>query len=111
MLIGTRNLKLRKADRDVDVLVELFSPECADDGTWFCNYRIGWPEGRWESRAGGVDSIQALVLALQMIGSDVNTSNYRKSGQLYLDAPGRGYGFPVPPTLRDLLVGDDKTFL
>ena len=25
--------------------------------------------------------------------------------------PGRGYGFPVPDNIRDLLVGDDKRFL
>ena len=26
-------------------------------------------------------------------------------------SPGRGYGFPVPQSIRDLLVGDDSNFL
>jgi hypothetical protein len=26
------------------------------------------------------------------------------------DAPGRGYGFPVPSSLRDMLVGDDRIY-
>jgi hypothetical protein len=25
-------------------------------------------------------------------------------------APGHGYGFPVAKNIRDLLIGDDKTF-
>lgn len=25
-------------------------------------------------------------------------------------APGRGYGFPVPASVRDLLIGDDKNY-
>jgi hypothetical protein len=32
------------------------------------------------------------------------------SGDLTFDAPGRGYGFPVPKSLRDLVVGDDADF-
>ena len=111
MIVATRVLKRRDATGTTDIPVHIFSPERESDGVWFCRYEIGWPEGKWSSRAGGVDSVQALFSALQMIGSDIYTSNYHKSGQLYLDAPGRGYGFPVPVTLRHLLVGDDKKFL
>ncbi len=57
------------------------------------------------------NSVQALFIALQMIGSEIYTSEYHKSGRLFVDKPGEGYGFPVPVTLRDLLVGDDKKFL
>jgi hypothetical protein len=31
------------------------------------------------------------------------------ASHLWLE-PGRGYGFPVPNNIRDLLVGDDKKF-
>lgn len=55
-----------------------------------------------------IDSAQALLLAMQMIGSEIYTSSYHRSGNLFLDAPGRGYGFPVAATLRDLLEGDDR---
>jgi hypothetical protein len=60
---------------------------------------------------GGFDSAQALVLALQTIGAEIYSSTYHKSGQLFTDKPGNGYGFPVVPTLRDLLQGDDAKYL
>jgi len=60
--------------------------------------------------ASGIDSVQALVMALFMIGSEIYTSGYHKAGQLKFESPGSGYGFPVPVTLRDLLKGGDKAF-
>jgi len=111
MIIATRTLKLHTPASVVDIPISISSPFRENDGTWFCAYEIGWPEGVWKSRAGGVDSIQSLFLTLQMIGSDIYTSNYHRSGQLFLDASGNGYGFPVPISLREMLVGDDKKFL
>jgi hypothetical protein len=58
----------------------------------------------------GADSVQALLVALKMIGADIYSSNYHKSGKLMLEAHGKGYGFPVPSSLRDLLEGDDAKF-
>jgi hypothetical protein len=54
--------------------------------------------------------MQALVIALKMIGADLYSSSYHKSGKLILDSPGRGYGFPVVTTMRDLLEGDDAKY-
>ena len=54
------------------------------------------------------NSVQALDIALRMIGAEIYTSDYHKFGNLFVEAPGRGYGFPVPATIRDLLIGDDK---
>ena len=59
----------------------------------------------------GVDAVQALLFALQMIGAEVYTSSQHQSGRLEWLERGRGYGFPVPDNIRDLLVGDDKRFL
>jgi hypothetical protein len=58
----------------------------------------------------GYDAVQAILLTLQFIGSRIYGSNEHKSGSLYLDEIGRGYGFPVPYTMRDELIGDDKKF-
>lgn len=110
MIIAHRMLKLRHAARIVEIPIEMSLPERTHDGSWFCRYSIGWPDGVWQARAGGADSVQAVVLALQMIGSEIHTSNHHKSGRLFVDAPGGGYGFPVPVTLRDLLEGDDRKF-
>jgi len=54
--------------------------------------------------------MQAIVLALQMIGSEIYATNYHKSGKLFLEVPGRGYGFPVTAGLRNSLVGDDVKY-
>jgi len=58
--------------------------------------------------AGGIDSVQALELALRMIGAIIYASDHHASGNLMWEAPGQGYGFPVPNNIRDLLVGEDK---
>jgi hypothetical protein len=72
-----------------------------------CRFEIAWPDGTLAQWAGGVDAVQALVHALQIIGALLYTSDAHKRGVLYLDEPGRGYGFPVPHGIRDLLEGDD----
>jgi len=46
-----------------------------------------------------------------MIGSEIYTSDYHKSGHLSSHESWRGYGFPVPQNLRDLLIGDDAKYL
>ena len=111
MIAARRVLKLRENVREREIAVRIFVPERVEEKTWFCRYEVDWPEGTWKSRAGGVDSAQALFLAMQMIGSDIYTSSYHRSGKLFLDRPGNGYGFPVPVSLRDLLVGEDKQYL
>jgi hypothetical protein len=52
--------------------------------------------------------MQAVLLALQMIGTVLYTSDYHKSGKLFWEKPGDGYGFPVPSNLQDMLIGEDK---
>jgi hypothetical protein len=106
MMIASRTLTLKSSDRDVAILIAIFVPKHEGDA-WSCNYEIDWPEGKETMTAWGFDSVQALVVALQMIGADVYASSYHKSGKLMLDAPGKGYGFPVVSSLRDMLEGDD----
>jgi hypothetical protein len=106
MKIASRTLTLRDAPGDASVEVSIFVPE-PDGGSWTCRYEIGWPHGKWESFGAGVDAMQALTIALQKIGVEIYFSEYHKSGQLFWDKPGNGYGFPVPPSARDVLIGDD----
>jgi hypothetical protein len=61
--------------------------------------------------SGGADSVQALLIALQMIGTNIYTSSYHESGDLFWGAAGKGYGFPVSANMRGLLVGDDAKYL
>lgn len=109
MLIATRILKLATNAGVRDVPVGLYAPEQVE-GVWKCRFEIGWPEGPWSQAAAGTDAIQALELALKLIGVELYGSDHHKSGALVWETPGGGYGFPVPRAMRHLLVGDDKTF-
>jgi hypothetical protein len=59
---------------------------------------------------GGADSMQALLGALKIIGSDIVASTYYASGEITLNGSYRGCGFPVPNSIRDTLRGDDAKF-
>jgi len=109
MIIANRSLYLRQGEEDVEVVVRIFAPE-PDGGAWRCRYEIGWPEETRCSAAVGFDSIQAVLIALNMIGSDIYASDHHNSGVLRWGPPETGYGFPVPRTIRDLLIGDDAKF-
>jgi uncharacterized protein DUF6968 len=106
MVIATRRLKLQLPAEEIDVSVRIFLPE-ADNDSWRCAYEIDWPNEKRSSAAVGVDSVQALILALQKIGIEIYTSDYHRQGQLGWFEANQGYGFPVTKNVRDLLVGDD----
>jgi hypothetical protein len=111
MVIASRTLTLRDRGGTVEIPVRLFAPENEKPGVWRCRYEIGWPDGAHALAGYGVDSIQAIVIALGMIGAEIYASNYHKAGTLSWDKPGNGYGFPVAPSIRDLLQGDDARYL
>jgi hypothetical protein len=87
--------------------VRLFKPT-NEDGMWVCNYEIDWPGVTKRSFAAGAVAIQAILLALKKIGIQLYTSDYHRSGALYWNGSGGGYGFPITSNLRDLLTGDDS---
>jgi hypothetical protein len=109
MLIAERILQWRRTDGRKTIRVQIFSPERTNE-TWTCRYVINWPDGEKEKMASGVDAVQALMIALQMIGSEMYTSNYQKAGGIYF-RDSDGCGFPVPPTLRHLLTPEDAKYL
>jgi len=107
MIIASRSLQLQTSNGIVEIPIHIHSPLQTKQGSWICHYEIGWPDGKWSMDAAGHDAVQAVTIALQMIGSELYTSDYHNSGQLFWERRGAGYGFPVPVTLRDLLQGDD----
>jgi hypothetical protein len=111
MIIASRMLTLRTQNGDLKIPINVFAPEKTVHGSWSCRYEIDWPDKKHALDVGGFDSAQALILALQTIGAEIYTSSYHKAGKLFFDGPGNGYGFPVVPTLRDLLQGDDAKYL
>jgi hypothetical protein len=107
MVIATRTLKLHDDNGDVEVPIRIFTPE-QDESAWKCHYEVEWPDGKFESEGYGQDAVQAILLTFQKIGIELYVSDEHKSGNLMWGEPGKGYGFPVSKTVRDLLIGDDK---
>ena len=108
-MIGTRKLVIATSGSEQEVLITLMEPQ--GSGTaWQCPYEITWPEETTKHYARGIDAIQAIGLALKMIGAELYTSDYHTQRQLRWEKAGDGYGFPVPNNLRSLLVGRDKEF-
>jgi hypothetical protein len=107
MIIATRVLTLRDATGDRNVLIRMHAPE-PDDRCWRCSYEIDWPDGKIQRESYGEDAVQALELALQIVGAHLYASEHHASGRLMWLEPGQGYGFPVTKNLRDLLVGQDR---
>lgn len=108
MVIATRVLTLRRGPADIPIPIRIFAPE-EQDTDWACRFEIEWPDEPTSFYAMGVDAIQALELAMKMIGAFIYTTDHHTSGNLMWLEPGKGYGFPVSHTIRDLLIGDDKT--
>jgi hypothetical protein len=54
--------------------------------------------------------MQALILALSMVGTELYTSEEYESGRLSWDCGAvKGHlGFPVPESIRELLPGNKK---
>lgn len=108
MLIASRTLRLRRDSADIPIPIRILDPE-ERDVDWACRFEIGWPDETTTMEAMGVDAVQALELAMKMIGAFIYTSDHHASGNLTWEVPGKGYGFPVSHNIRDLLIGDDKT--
>ena len=105
-----RILKLQTAHGIVDVPVRISLP-VQETNSWQCRWEIEWPDRIRQNSAGGGDALQALVHALQMVGIELYMSDAHREGRLQWVGVDGGYGFPLTPTCRDLLEGDDAKYL
>jgi len=97
-VIATRVLE----SGDETVRVSIGMPRPFETGTaYFCPFEIVGPITNKRMRAGGFDAVQALSLALQMIGAVLLFTPERKAGKLtWL---GRmDLGFPLSSVMEDL---------
>jgi hypothetical protein len=94
-------------DAPDQIAVRVFAP-IPQPIDWSCHVEIDWPDRLWAHDAVGIDSVQAVDLALRMIGTTLYTSDFHATGRLVWLKKGAGYGFPVPNAIRDLLVGEDR---
>ena len=106
-VVASRTLTMEVDGGEVEVPINIYLPIDRHDH-WSCPYEIGWPDRPKRGTANGIDSIQALLIAMQMVGIELYTSGAHKSGRLKLDEPGGGYGFPLSYGVRELYEGRDK---
>ncbi|WP_189620387.1 DUF6968 family protein [Novosphingobium colocasiae] len=65
-----------------ELLVRFFSPFRAPGGEFQCHYSIGWPERDVRRRVCGLDGLQALMLAMRLVHSELVESDAYKAGRL-----------------------------
>ena len=111
MMIASRLLKFRGSKGETDIPIRLFAPEKSDGGAWSCRYEVDWPDGQWVHAAHGARLSAGDIPRTANDRREIYASEYHKSGKLILEGRGRGYGFPVASSLRDLLIGDDAKYL
>jgi hypothetical protein len=91
---------------DIPVPITIDTPR-QGERDWSCTYEIGWPDETRRHTMYGIDAMQAMLIALKIIGAEIYTSDLHRSDRLRWLEAGDGYGYPVPKGLRDLLVGSD----
>jgi len=107
-VIATRTLTL---DGTTEAKVLIGKPQPFLEGpSWYCRYQISNVGFDRVWYAGGEDEVQALMLALSMIGAELYCSDEYRAGRLSWDAGRDGdLGFPVPENIRDVLPGHRKS--
>ena len=98
-VIAVRHLRVTGADATVTVMIG--KPKPFPDGQdYYCPYQIRGLGSEGVRYAGGVDSVQALVMALEGIRTTLSTSQEAKAGRLnWLDQS--DLGFPLPSSIND----------
>ena len=103
MIIAERIFNISDSNKN-EMFVRIFSPE-QHEKDWSCQYEIDWPDRLVARKIHGIDSAQALVLAIYMIGTELYSSSYHEEGRLTLDGKKGAFGFPVPKLIRDDVPG------
>jgi hypothetical protein len=106
-VIASRTLTMEIDGREVEVPIALYAPVDKTDH-WCCEFEIGWPDKPTRGKGNGIDAVQALLIALEMIGINLYASEAHAQGRLKLDEPHGGYGFPLTSALRHLYEGRDR---
>jgi hypothetical protein len=107
-VILNRTLKIETEDGEKEVPIKFYLPIQGRED-WVCEYEISWPAGVRRFKAHGIDSVQSLSHALQMVGAELYTSDAHRSEKLMWLERGAGYGLLLPSSIRHLYEGDDKS--
>jgi hypothetical protein len=96
-IIARRTLYLVD-NKDKEIVVIIGKPnQFPDHQDYYCPYKITGLGDEKVRYAGGIDAIQAIQLAMVMIGAQLYTSNEAKTGHLRWEGDEEGnLGFPAP---------------
>lgn len=64
------------------LLVRFYMPSKAPGGEFRCGYSVGWPEREVRRYACGLDGVQALMLAMRIVHTELVESDAYKAGRL-----------------------------
>ena len=82
------------------LLIQFQTPVLAPGGEFQCHWTIQWPAGTQAHYACGIDGIQALMLAMRTVHTELLESDAYRSGRLtYLEEA--DLGLPAPWTFED----------
>ena len=65
-----------------ELIVRFFAPAKAPGGEFQCRYSIGWPEREARQYTCGLDGMQALMLAMRTVHTELIESEGYKAGRL-----------------------------
>lgn len=100
-VIAERELSLVSGEKQGVVTVSIGRPYREADGAYFCPFRVRGLGRELSRKAGGVDGIQAVQLALVMIGAEL--SLYGESLR-WGTSPSIGF----PKSILDPALGDQE---
>ncbi|CAN5471557.1 hypothetical protein BH10PSE14_BH10PSE14_27530 [soil metagenome] len=89
----------RSFESGTDIItVRFLQPALAPGGEYQCRWAILWPGRVQQSYSCGVDGVQALMLAMKFVHSELMESDLYKAGKLtYFDQ----YDLDLPPGFGD----------
>ncbi|KPF80122.1 hypothetical protein IP88_01090 [alpha proteobacterium AAP81b] len=83
---------------DGQVVIRFLRPALAPGGEFQCRWSIAWPDRVRERYSCGLDSIQALLLAMKTVHSELLESDLYRSGKLTYVGQ---YDLDLPPSWGD----------
>ena len=98
-VIATRQLKLY-GEPEKDVVVKIGKPEQSEHHDYCCRIQVTGVGNERVHGIYGVDSVQAIELAMRFLGSELQRLNTQHEGRLrWGDAPKGWFGFPIDKKL------------
>jgi hypothetical protein len=92
LVAAERNLVLRHSGMEDTVVVRFFVPNLIPEGDWECQYEIRGGPIQHAHRTVGIDSVQALSLAMDGVVAELDFFERKHNAKFFfLDEPGHEF--------------------